>query len=122
MLLGMGDTAGADSDVAWLTEHAGEHEDVLLLKARIETAKGNAAQAIETYGQVIELNPFSIEAFRERGQLRFDGGDKTGAEQDLQKVLELDPNSLADVNGEYSAEGIEQRVKEAYSIVNPLGL
>ena len=122
MLLGMGDTAGADSDVAWLTEHAGEHEDVLLLKARIETAKGNAAQAIEAYGQVIELNPFSIEAFRERGQLRFDGGDKAGAEQDLQKVLELDPNSLADVNGEYSAEGIEQRVKEAYSIVNPLGL
>lgn len=122
MLLGMGDTAGADSDVAWLTEHAGVHEDVLLLKARIEAAKGNAAQAIETYGQVIELNPFAIEAFRERGQLRFDGGDKAGAEQDLQKVLELDPNSLADVSGEYSAEGIEQRVKEAYSIVNPLGL
>jgi len=37
-------------------------------------------------------------------------------------VLELDPNALADVNGDYSAEGIEQRVKQAYSAVNPLGL
>ena len=122
ILLGMGDTAGADSDAAWLTEHAGEHEDILLLRARVEAAKGNAVAAIENYGQVIELNPFSIEAFRERGQLRFNSGDKAGADQDLQKVLELDPNLLADVSGEYSAEGIEHRVKEAYSVVNPLGL
>lgn len=122
MLLGMGDTAGADSDAAWLTQHAGDHEDVLLLKARVEAAKGNVAAAIENYGQVIDQNPFSIEAFRERGQLRFNSGDKAGAEQDMQKVLELDPNLLADVSGEYSAEGIEHRVKEAYSVVNPLGL
>ena len=68
------------------------------------------------------MNPFCIDAFRERGQLRFDAGDKKGAEADMQKVLELDPNQLADVNGEYSAEGIEQRVRQAYSAINPLGL
>ena len=38
-----------------------------------------------------------------------------GALPTLKKVL-------ADVNGEYSAEGIEQRVKQAYSAINPLGL
>ena len=122
MLLGMGDTQGADQDVAWLTEHVGDHEEVLLLKARVEAAKGNVERAVEVYGQVVEVNPFSIEAFRERGQLRFNSGDKAGAGEDMQKVLELDPNSLADVSGEYSAEGIEQRVKQAYSAVNPLGL
>ena len=34
----------------------------------------------------------------------------------------IDPQQLADVSGEYSAEGIEQRVKQAYSVANPLGL
>lgn len=122
MLLTMGDIEGADGDAAWLLEHAGEHEDVLLLKARVETAKGNEEEAIRVYDRMTEVNPFSIEAFRERGQLKFNRGDKAGAEADMQTVLELDPNSLADVNGEYSAEGIEQRVRQAYSAVNPLGL
>lgn len=122
MLLAMGDKEGAEQDVAWLMEHVNDHEDILLLKARTEAALGRKDDAIATYTQVTEVNPFCIDAFRERGQLRFDAGDKKGAEADMQKVLELDPNQLADVNGEYSAEGIEQRVRQAYSAINPLGL
>ena len=122
ILLQMGDTAAADEDADWLMNNVGDHEDVLLLKARIEAAKGNADEAIRLYGRVIDENPFSIEAFRERGQLRFDSGDKDGADEDMRKVLELDPNQLADVSGEYSAEGIEQHVRQAYSAINPLGL
>ena len=122
MLLAMGDKEGAGQDVAWLMEHVNDHEDILLLKARTEAALGRKDDAIATYTQVTEVNPFCIDAFRERGQLRFDAGDKEGAEADMQKVLELDPNQLADVNGEYSAEGIEQRVRQAYSAINPLGL
>lgn len=122
MLLTMGDKEGAEQDVAWLMEHVNDHEDILLLKARTEAALGRKDDAIATYTQVTEVNPFCIDAFRERGQLRFDAGDKKGAEADMQKVLELDPNQLADVNGEYSAEGIEQRVRQAYSAINPLGL
>ena len=121
-LLNMGDTASANADAQWLLAHVGNHEDALLLKARIEAAKGNASEAISMYDKVVEVNPFCIEAFRERGQLKFDVGDKAGAEQDMQTVLELDPQQLADVSGEYSAEGIEQRVRQAYSAVNPLGL
>ena len=122
MLLAMGDAASADSDAAWLLEHVNDEEEVLLLKARIEAAQGHADEAIRLYGEVTEVNPFNIDAFRERGRLKYDLGDKAGAEADMQKVLELDPNQLADVSGEYSAEGIEQRVKQAYSAVNPLGL
>ena len=121
-LLNMGDTASADADAQWLLAHVGNHEDALLLKARIEAAKGNVSEAIRMYDKVVEVNPFCIEAFRERGQLKFNAGDKAGAEQDMQTVLELDPQQLADVSGEYSAEGIEQRVRQAYSAVNPLGL
>lgn len=121
-LLKMGEAEVADADAAWLIHNVGAHEDVLMLKARIETAKGNAEQAIKVYDLVTEVNPFAIDAFRERGKMKFEAGDKEGAEADMQKVLELDPNALADVSGEYSAEGIEQRVKQAYSAVNPLGL
>lgn len=121
-LLAMGDAASAETDADWLLEHVGDHEDVLLLKARVEAAKGQAQEAIRVYDKVIEVNPFQIDAFRERGRLRLDLGDKAGAEQDMQTVLELDPQQMADVSGEYSAEGIEQRVKQAYSAVNPLGL
>ncbi len=121
-LLVMGDAASAETDADWLLEHVGDHEDVLLLKARVEAAKGLAQEAIRVYDKVIEVNPFLIDAFRERGRLRLDLGDKAGAEQDMQTVLELDPQQMADVSGEYSAEGIEQRVKQAYSAVNPLGL
>ena len=122
LLLQMGDVNGADADAEWLIQHIAEHEDVLLLKARTEGAKGNTDEAIAIYDKVVELNPFCIEAFQERGQLKFNNGDKNGAEADMQKVLELDPNRLADVSGEYSAEGIEQRVRQAYSAINPLGL
>ena len=121
-LLEMGDATSAANDVAWLVANVGDHEDVLLLKARTEAAQGQADDAIATYTTLTEVNPFCIEAYRERGQLRYDRGDKAGAEADMQKVLELDPNSLADVSGDYSAEGIEERVRQAYSAVNPLGL
>ena len=40
----------------------------------------------------------------------------------MEKVLELNPNEMADVSGDYSAEGIEQQVKQAYSNLNPFGI
>lgn len=121
-LLRMGDVKGAEADVQWLMEHAGGHEDVLLLAARVERAKGHADEAIHIYNKVNEVNPFQIDAYRERGQLRFEKGDKLGAQEDMQKVLELNPSEMADVSGDYSAEGIEHKVKQAYSMLNPFGL
>jgi len=71
---------------------------------------------------VNDANPFQLDAYRERGQLRFEQGDKQGAQEDMRKVLELNPDEVADVSGEYSAEGIEHKVKQAYSALNPFGL
>ena len=122
LLLLMGDVSGADADAAWLREHAEQHEDVLLLAARIDAAKGLADEAIDLYGQVIEMNPFHVEAYRERGKMRLDKGDKQGAQEDMEKVLELSPAEMEGINGDYTAEGIEQQVRRAYSAVNPFGL
>lgn len=121
-LLKMGDASGADGDCTHLLADYATNEDVLMLKARIERAKGNADAAIEAYGRVIDANPFCIDAFKERGALRYEKGDMAGAKEDAQHAMELEPNDMEAVNGEYSAEGIEQRTRQAYRNINPLGL
>ena len=121
-LLEMGDVEGADEDARYLLGKVNDSEDVLLLKARIEAKKGNADEAISQYDKVIEANPFCLVAFKERGALRLQQGDKDGAEEDMKQVLELDPNKGADVSGEYSAEGVEEKMRKAYKANNPFGL
>jgi len=121
-LLMMGDLDSAEQDANWLLEHTEDEEDVLLTVARIAHAKGNDDDALNIYNKVVDVNPFQIDAYRERGQIKFDRGDKDGAQEDMQKVLELNPNETADVNGDYSAEGVEQQVKRAYSNMNPFGI
>ncbi len=121
-LLSMGDVDGADADAAHLLTVAPDSEDVHMLKARIEHRRGNAAEAIAIYNKVVELNPFSADAFRERGAVRYEQGDMDGAKEDMQAALELEPEKAADISGEYSAEGVEHKVRQAYSNINPLGL
>ena len=121
-LLKMGDVKGADEDVNWLMEHTEDEEDVLLMAARVAHVKGNDDEAIDIYNKVVEVNPFQIDAYRERGKIKYDRGDKLGAQEDMQKVLELNPEEMADVSGDYSAEGVEQIVKRAYSNMNPFGI
>lgn len=121
-LLQMGDLEAASEDSHWLTEHAGQHEDVLMLAARLAHAKGMDDEALLLYNKVVDQNPFLIEAYAERGKICYERGDHRQAQADMQKVLELNPQQLADVSGDYSAEGIEHKVKQAYSHLNPLGL
>ncbi len=121
-LLKMGELNGASEDVDWLEEKAEPNEDVLLTHARLEYAKSNYNEAIALYSKVIDVNPFNIDAFKERGKIRLNNGDKKGAEEDMKMVLELSPQDMADVNGEYSAEGIEQKTRQAYSNLNPFGI
>lgn len=121
-LLKMGELKGAQEDADYLLQHTEGQEDVLLLSARLLHASGQDQQAIARYDEVTAVNPFQIDAYRERGKIKFDMGDKQGAEEDMQKVLELNPQEMADVSGDYSAEGIEQRVKQAYSNMNPFGI
>jgi tetratricopeptide (TPR) repeat protein len=121
-LLKMGDVNGAGEDSDWLMAHVGDHEDVLMLAARVAHARGNDDEAIHIYNKVTDLNPFYVEAYAERGKICFERGDKQQAEADMQKVLELNPQQMADVSGDYSAEGVEQKTKQAYSMMNPFGL
>ena len=121
-LLKMGDVEGAGDDAAYLLEKQTDNENVLMLKARIENKRGHNDEAIHYYNKVVDVNPFSIDAFRERGAIKLEAGDKEGAAEDMQQVLELDPKQTADVNGEFYAEGVEEKTKQAYNMINPFGL
>ena len=125
LLMKLGDLNGAEADATKLLAEAPNSEEVQLLMARIMEAQGRHEEAIEVYNKVVDLNPFSIEAFKERGAIKLAMGDKDGAEADMRQVLEIAPDTLDGTNGDFTAEGredIQCKVEQAYQNINPLGL
>lgn len=120
--MNMGDVKGASEDAEWLEKNVEDNEDVLLLVARIAERSGDHDKAIADYGRVLDANPFSVVAFKERGAIRMAQGDTKGAEEDMRSVLELDPKIAEGVSGDYTAEGVEHKVRTAYKSVDPFGL
>lgn len=104
----MGDLKGADEDAQWLLDIMEEPiEEVLLLKARLLHAEGKLDDSILYYNKVVDTNPFSATAFKERGAIYLEKGDKEMAEKDMQSFLEVNPKEAEAVNGEFQAEGRE---------------
>ena len=122
LLMNMGDVKGASEDAEWLEKNVEDNEDVLLLVARIAERSGDHDKAIADYGRVLDANPFSVVAFKERGAIRMAQGDTKGAEEDMRSVLELDPKIAEGVSGDYTAECVEHKVRTAYKSVDPFGL
>ena len=114
VMLQRGDVEAAEQDCQWLLERASSVEDVLILKAKVETAKGNHSEALSYYDKVIEGNPFSIEGFTLRAELKKQMGDQQGAEEDQARLREINP--------EGNDEDLEQKMNEAYKNSNPMGL
>lgn len=122
ILLAMGDLNGAQDDLDWLVAHASDQQEVILTAARVAHAKGNDDEALGWYDRLLEMNPSHLESYKERGQIRFNRGDKKGAEEDMQQVLQLDPQAFSDITGDYSAKGVEQGPKRVHSLLNPFGI
>ena len=114
VMLQRGDVEAAEQDCQWLLERASSVEDVLILKAKVETAKGNHSEALSYYDKVIEGNPFSIEGFTLRAELKKQMGDLQGAEEDMARLREINPDG--------NDEDLEQKMNEAYKNSNPMGL
>ena len=95
----------------------------VLLKARIAHRGGDQQKAVEWYGRVIDTNPFCLAAFRERAEVYREMGETQLSEADAATAAELEPKEMADISDGQSAEGIEQKTKEAYkNTLNPFGL
>lgn len=113
-LLAEGNLEDASEDAAWLTERYADIEEVLMFCGRLEKAKGNAEKAMETFSHVIDVNPFSIDAYSERAAIRQEQGDTAGYEEDMKKVAEMTPES--------DEEDIEEKTRQAYRNNNPFGI
>lgn len=121
-LLDTGDLDAADEDATLLLEHLADNEDVLILKARIEQKKGNKAEALTYYNKVIDVNPFSMVAFQERGLLRIELGDEQGGRKDVEMAQEMTAQLVANQVKAVADEGVEQKVKRAYKNMDPYGV
>lgn len=121
-LLDTGDLDAADEDATLLLEHLADNGDVLILKARIEQKKGNKAEALTYYNKVIDVNPFSMVAFQERGPLRIELGDEQGGRKDVEMAQEMTAQLVANQVKAVADEGVEQKVKRAYKNMDPYGV
>lgn len=94
LLLAMGDADGAATDALWLTEHAESTDALMTLKTRIAAV------------------------YKERGRMKYSMGDTVGAEQEVRKALQMDQSCTEAVSGEYTAEGVEQKVRPVFGMAN----
>ena len=113
ILLDQAQLSEAELDATFLYEHIPGNEDVLLLKARVEKAQGKMEEAEQTYGKVMEINPFSIDAYRERSEVRRSLGDSAGAAEDEAAAKEMGAEIPE------PSEGIEQKIKEKMQQMDP---
>ena len=85
-------------------------------------ASGNLVVALALLTEKLTKEPDNIEALKLRGELLLRMGDKQGAQEDARRLIELAPDMAADISGDFTAKGVEQRPKRRISNLNPLGI
>lgn len=105
-LMNMGDLNSAAGDAAKAVGEFPDAEEAWLLMARCSARSNEDEEALGAFARVLELNPFSAEALRERGALRLKMGDKQGAADDARALLEMNPEAI-DTTGQWEAKGTE---------------
>lgn len=113
VLLENNQTAEAALDADNLYQQIEENEDVLLLKARVEKALGNLKEAEKVYTKAIDFNPFLIEAYKERSEVRSALGNTAGAKEDQTRVDEMEQDIPQ------PTEGIEENIKKKMQQMDP---
>lgn len=113
VLLENNQTAEAALDADNLYQRIEENEDVLLLKARVEKALGNLKEAEKVYTKAIDFNPFLIEAYKERSEVRSALGNTAGAKEDQTRVDEMEQDIPQ------PTEGIEENIKKKMQQMDP---
>ena len=85
-------------------------------------ASGNLVVALALLTEKLTKDPNNVEALKLRGELLLKMGDKRGAQEDARRLMELVPEMAADISGDYTAKGVEQRPKRKISNLYPLGI
>ena len=62
---------------------------------------------LEADGEDAEIKAALSEHLLKRGNLLMQMGDKDGAQKDMQRYLQLNPEKIGELSGEFKAEGRE---------------
>lgn len=93
--------------------------DAVLRLGTIYENTSRRDKALAIYDEAIELQPDFAEAYKQRGGVRLALHDKEGAADDLRRALELKPEVVSEVEGEFS--NVENQMAERYRNMNPYG-
>lgn len=83
----------ATEDVEKVLQLNADNEEALLLKGKIEAAKGNMETALQCFDQVAALNPFHEKAYLLKGELLIEVKDFDKAIENYTEALELIPDN-----------------------------
>ena len=85
-------------------------------------AGGTLVVALALLTEKLTKEPENVEALKLRGELLLRMGDKQGAQEDARRLMEIAPDMAAEISGDFTAKGVEQRPKRRISNLNPLGI
>lgn len=79
----------------------------VLLVATLTQQVVELEKKLEADGEDAEIKAALSEHLLKRGNLLMQMGDKDGAQKDMQRYLQLDPEKIGELSGEFKAEGRE---------------
>ena len=79
----------------------------VLLVATLTQQVVELEKKLETDGEDAEIKAALNEHLLKRGNLLMQMGDKDGARKDMQRYLQLNPEKIGELSGEFKAEGRE---------------
>lgn len=79
----------------------------VLLVATLTQQVVELEKKLETNGEDAEIKTALSEHLLKRGNLLMQMGDKDGAQKDMQRYLQLNPEKIGELSGEFKAEGRE---------------
>ena len=79
----------------------------VLLVATLTQQVVELEKKLEADGEDAEIKAALSEHLLKRGNLLMQLGDKDGAQKDMQRYLQLNPEKIGELSGEFKAEGRE---------------
>lgn len=119
LLMEMQQYTEAQADVDVILQLDEENDEYLMLKGECCEALQKSEEAKECYLKVKELNPYITKAYIRLGAILMAEGKKEEAAKIVEEGLQLAPDELKNVNGEYT--NVEQEMRDAYKTMDPLG-
>lgn len=119
LLLEMQQYAEAEADIDVILPLEEENDEYMMLKGECCEALQKPEEAKTYYNKVKEINPYNTKAYIRLGAILMAEGKKDEAAAIVEEGLQLAPEELKNVNGEYT--NVEQEMHDAYKAMDPLG-